>query len=202
MLEYIINQDQQLFLQLNNLGTANWDSFWMIVTNKKTWIPLYVIFLYLCYQQFGLKNLIIIILLVAIMVGLNESLTNALKEDWVKRLRPCYNQDIYQQMRLVKDSCGGKFGFTSAHASNHFAVAIFLGSLFKTKYKLLLPSLIFWAMLVAYSRVYIGVHFPLDIICGAIIGILFGLFFYFLYNKSTKKLNQNQNKKSPKNSIF
>lgn len=93
-------------------------------------------------------------------------------------------------MRLVKASCGGKFGYFSAHAANSFAVAIFFTFILRSKYKFIGIFLIVWALVVAYSRIYIGVHFPLDVITGILIGTFLGGLFLQLFSKLVSKYNR------------
>lgn len=184
----IISWDEQLFLFLNNLGTERWDGFWMFVTNKLSWIPLYIVLAYLLYKQFGAKKLLITLGLTGLMVLCADQISHYYKDTLVQRLRPCFNENIFEQMRLVKDSCGGKYGFFSGHATNHFAIAIFLGLIFKSVRKRgYFPVLFLWASMIAFSRVYIGVHYPLDIFSGALIGSLLGLLFFRFWEMAIRK---------------
>lgn len=173
MLEELIALDEQLFLFLNGLGTPTWDGFWMFMTKSITAIPLYAVLLFLCYRYFGIKGTAIIIVAVALMITCTDQMSNFFKYG-IKRLRPCHDPEISDIMRLVKSYCGGKYTFFSAHAANSFAVASFFSFMFRKKVRLLPVFLLFWAALVAYSRIYIGVHFPLDILVGAFVGSLFG----------------------------
>lgn len=183
----LISLDEQLFIFLNNLGNSNWDAFWLFVTNKTSWIPLYLLIALFLYKKFGLKMLLITLGLAGIMIFFTDQISHFYKDSLIQRLRPCYNEEIFAQMRLVKDTCGGKYGFFSGHATNHFAIAVFIGLIFK-RVKWVLPVLIFWAGLIAYSRVYIGVHYPLDITSGALIGSLFGLLFYRFWQIGYQKI--------------
>ena len=94
------------------------------------------------------------------------------------RFRPCHEEALDGLMRLVKPRCGGKYGFFSGHASNSMAVAVFAGLLLKQKFKYLIFMLLFWSALMGYSRIYIGVHYPLDVLCGFTFGALSGFMFY------------------------
>jgi undecaprenyl-diphosphatase len=120
----------------------------------------------------------------ALLILCTDQLTNLFKVQ-VGRLRPCYDQEIRALVRLVKPTCGGRFSFFSGHASNSFALAVFFGSILKSTHRSLFPTLLFIAFLIAYSRVYIGVHFPLDIVIGAIAGSLIGIMFYRLWTLFT-----------------
>ncbi|MCQ0111331.1 undecaprenyl-diphosphatase [Zhouia amylolytica] len=188
MLDKLVHLDQQLFLYLNNLGSPEWDGFWLFMTNKFSSIPLYVALLGFSIWRFRWKKTLLILIGVALMIAATDQLANLFKYG-VERLRPCHDEDINAYMRLVKASCGGKFGYFSAHAANSFAVATFFSLLFKDIMKWLPPFLLIWAIIVAYSRIYIGVHYPLDVITGISIGLLMGWIFQSLYLKLTLKLN-------------
>lgn len=176
MWEELIQYDKELFLFLNNLGNPTWDGFWMFVTNKFSAIPLYLTLLLLTYRQFGLKKMVLVLVTVAFMILVTDQLSNFFKYG-IQRLRPCYDPDLNGLVRLVKKSCGGKFGYFSAHAANNFAVAFFFTFLLKSKFRYIGIFLIVWGFLVAYSRIYIGVHFPLDVVTGALIGLIFSWLF-------------------------
>ncbi len=180
MLQDLLHLDQELFLYLNGLGSPTWDNFWQFISNKFSAIPLYLFLLILSYRKFGLKKTVVVILSVAILITVSDQLSNFFKYGTV-RLRPCHDPVISPIMRLVKSYCGGQYGYFSAHAANSFALAAFFGIILKSEIKGMLLFLSLWAALVAYSRVYIGVHFPLDILTGAIIGFFLGVLFTKLF---------------------
>lgn len=180
MLEQLLQYDKELFLLLNNLGNESWDGFWMFVTNKFSSIPLYLLLAYLFFQQFGLKKTLLLVVFAALMITATNGLADFFKYG-LQRLRPCYDTSVNELMRLVKDSCGGKFGYFSAHAGNTMAVATFFSILLKGKFRHIGILLLVWAILIAYSRIYIGVHFPFDVFSGMVIGLLFGWLFAKLF---------------------
>lgn len=180
MLEQLLQLDKELFLWLNSMGNTTWDGFWMFMTNKLNSIPVYVFLLFLSYRQLGFKKTLLLLVAVALMITVTDQLTNFFKYG-VQRLRPCHDDDVNMLMRLVKKSCGGKFGYFSAHAANHMAVAFFFTILLKDKYKWLPLLLFIWAGLIAYSRIYIGVHFPLDVLTGVLVGLILSWLFVKLY---------------------
>ena len=175
MLDFLLSKDIELLIYLNNLGTVQWDGFWLFVTNKFSAIPLYLFLLYITYRYYGLKKALVVVLFVVLLIAISDQTSNLFKYGF-KRLRPCHDENIVQLVRLVKSRCGGLYSFFSAHAANAMAIAIFFGLLLKKKFKYVLPILVIWALMVAYSRIYIGVHFPLDVIIGMLIGTLYALF--------------------------
>lgn len=187
MLEQLIQYDKDLFLFLNGLGSSTWDGLWLIITNKFTFAPLYLLLLYLMYKKYGLKAMFVFLVTIILMVTFTDQITNLFKRGFM-RLRPCRTEGITEQMRIVADYCG-KYGFFSGHASNSMAAAIFGGLLLKPFYKRALAILLFWSILVTYSRIYVGVHFPLDIICGLTFGVFSGFIFYKLALYGLKRFN-------------
>lgn len=185
-MEEVLLFDRQAFLFLNGLGTSSWDGFWMVITGKWNAIPIYILLLWLSVKGMGWRNTLLSLVAVAFLILVTDQLANFFKYG-VQRLRPCYDEDISMAMRLVKASCGGKFGFFSAHAGNTMAVATFFTLLLRPCFKHLGLLLFPWALLVGYSRIYIGVHFPLDVFFGMGVGALMGWLFYkltiFAYNK-------------------
>jgi len=177
MLDQVLTYDEQLFLYLNNLGNTSWDTFWKIVTEKWSSIPLYVVLLYLVFKNFGIKGTILVMIAAAVMVTASDQLASLFKYILFKRPRPCRVEELKPLMRFVADGCG-RYGYFSAHAASSMAAAVFLGMLLKPYYKYLPFILLFWAAVVAYSRIYLGVHYPLDIVTGMFFGawIGFGIF--------------------------
>lgn len=187
MFEEILKYDKEVFLILNNFGSESWDGFWMFITNKFSSIPIYLLLIYLTYKQIGLKKTLALIAVGTLMIVATNGLADFFKYG-VQRLRPCFDSDVSHLARLVKDTCGGKFGYFSAHAGNTMAVAVFFSVLLKEKYKIIGIFLFIWAIFIAYSRIYIGVHFPLDVFSGMVIGLFFGWLFAKLYIFALLKL--------------
>lgn len=179
MLDQLFQYDTELFLYLNNLGNSSWDGFWLAYTTKIYWTPLYALLLYLMYKQWGNKPILVTVAIVALMILFTDQITNLFKYGF-ERPRPCHVEALMNKMRIVREGCGGRFGFFSGHASNSMAVAIFVGLMLKNRYKYLIYILVVWAMVMAYSRIYVGVHYPLDVFCGMLFGSLSGFFFYKL----------------------
>ena len=189
MVQDFFDWDVQYFLYFNNLGSEKWDWFWLIVTEKTTWIPLYIIFLILMYIKLGWKKTLVAGICIALMITCADQFSNVLK-NYFQRLRPCHNPDIQGMFRAIGCEGRGKYGFTSAHASNHIAVALFVGTVLYRYYKWLIYVLILWALMIGYSRIYVGVHFTGDVFFGTIIGIIAGLLFIRIYYWFIKKYKE------------
>ena len=188
MFDSLIEKDIELFLYLNNLGTLQWDGFWLFITDKYKAIPLYIVLLYITFKQFGFKKTILVLFFVIVLITISDQTSNLFKYGF-KRLRPCHDESLINLMRLVKERCGGLYSYFSAHAANSMAIAAFFGLILKPTIKLKSIFLIFWALLVAYSRIYIGVHFPLDVLTGIFFGILYGTLMFWLFKFFVKRIN-------------
>jgi undecaprenyl-diphosphatase len=179
MLDQLLQLDENLFLYLNGLGNSSWDAFWLVITNKLTFVPLYAFLLFLIYKKLGLKSLLLLIVVVVAMIAFTDQITNLFKYVIAKRPRPCREEHLKELIRFVAGGCG-RYGFFSGHAANSMAAAVFAGLLLKPFYKNLIFILLFWSAIVAYSRIYVGVHYPLDVFCGLTFGAFAGFMFYKL----------------------
>ena len=195
MLEEILRIDTELFLYLNNLGTSSFDAFWSFLSRKEANITVYLsgILFFLKnkgFKSYKIKSLDVfyIFSIVLVMILISDQSANIFKDSF-QRLRPCYDELIKDSVRLVKEGCGGKHGFFSAHASNSFSLAVFFGLLFKDFSKYPIYFTLIFASLISYSRVYLGVHYPLDIIFGALFGIINGLVIYSVHERILKSFN-------------
>lgn len=186
MLEQLLDYDTQLFVFLNGLGSENWDWLWLTITNKLTFIPLYAILLFFVYRKYGWQKLLVIAVIIAAMITFTDQMTNVVKRS-VLRFRPCACEEIMDTIRYIAERCSANRSFFSGHASNSMAAAVFGGLLLRPYYKNLIFILLFWAAVVAYSRIYVGVHFPVDVITGMIFGAISGFGFYKLYGLIAQK---------------
>ena len=188
MIKQLLEYDTELFIFLNNLGSETWDSLWLIITDKLTFVPLYAILLFLLYKKYGLKSLLVFVVVVALMITFTDQITNVFKRGF-ERSRPCGATNLIDQIRFIAVRCG-KYGFFSGHSSNSMAAAVFAGLMLKPYYKNLIFILLFWSAIVAYSRIYVGVHYPLDIVCGLTFGAISGFIFYKLAKYLLKRFIQ------------
>lgn len=184
MLDYLIHLDKKLFIYLNNLGATPFDAIWLLITKQINWTPFFLILLFILYKKLGTKKLGIAILIVATLIAFTNEITDVIKFS-VQRIRPCNDDALVGLIRVVKDS--DTFSYFSGHAANSTAAMMFvfliLRQFFKYSYLLFLYPLIF-----AYSRIYLGLHYPLDIISGYVFGSLTGWLFYFIFEKISNKL--------------
>jgi undecaprenyl-diphosphatase len=179
MLDRLLDLDTELFVYLNSLGSETWDSMWLAITDEFTFVPLYSVLLFLIYKKFGLKPLLLMVVVIAAMITFTDQTTNIVKRS-VLRFRPCACEEIMDSIRYIAKRCSSNRSFFSGHASNSMAAAVFGGLVLRPHFKKLIYILIFWAFVVAYSRIYVGVHFPIDILCGMLFGALAGFGFYKL----------------------
>jgi undecaprenyl-diphosphatase len=184
LFDYIIQKDKELLIFLNNLGSEQWDSFWLIITNQFNWTPFFLLIIYLIFKSFGWKKGGFIIVSLIILVAFSDQFVNLIK-DSIARLRPNNDPEIQHLLRHLKNP--QSFSFISGHATTSTFFSVFIIFLLREKYKYIY-LILFFPLLFAYSRLYLGVHFPLDISLGILTGILLANGYYFLFKKVLKKL--------------
>lgn len=176
LFESLLLLDKNLFLAINGFHSSFWDGVMFGISAKFTWVPLYVAVLAVIIKNWKRESIWLVIALVGCII-ISDQIASGLIKELVQRLRPSHAPELRNMVHLVNGYSGGQFGFVSSHAANTFGFAFLSSTLFKNrKY----TSVIFcWAVLVSYSRMYLGVHYPLDILGGALVGVLAALACYY-----------------------
>jgi len=182
MLESLLAWDEELFLTLNSLGQPWLDQFMVMISEIWIWVPLYAVILFLFYKKFPLNQALVFMALCVLTVVITDQGSVHLFKEVFKRPRPCQEEHLLTQMRFAASHCG-LYGFISSHAANTFGFAVLAGGILKEKAPKLPVILLIWAAVVSYSRIYLGVHYPLDVIGGAIFGSVIGVFMLKIANK-------------------
>jgi undecaprenyl-diphosphatase len=184
LFETIIQKDKELLIFLNNLGSEQWDPFWLVITNQLYWTPLFLFVFYIIIKSFGWKRGGVMILAMIVLVAFSDQFVNLIK-DSTARLRPNNDPEIKASLRTLINP--QSYSFISGHATTSTFFAVFVALLLRNKYKYSYLILLF-PLVFAYSRLYLGVHFPIDISLGILTGVLLANIYYFCFKKLDDKL--------------
>ena len=179
MLEILKHLDREIFIWINQTHTPFWDKVMVVASDKYFWIPFYAALLVFLFFNFK-KKTYLLLAAIGLAIGAADSFSSAFLKPFVARLRPCHDAALANYINIV-NGCGSKFGFVSSHAANSFALAIIIALVLPPKYTYLKLILFFWAVVVSYSRIYLGVHFPGDVLGGALLGLLTGSLAWYLF---------------------
>lgn len=179
MWEQLMEWDREALIYLNGLGVEQFDGFWTFVTQIPTWIPLFILFFFLINKLYPVKKGIVISITVVALLGFVLLATDLTKE-WVERVRPNNDEEINQLIRVLQDP--SSYSFFSGHAATSVSVTTLVVLFLRRKSKWVWLFFI-WPLIFSLSRIYVGVHYPADILVGVLAGLLSALLFYFLYKR-------------------
>ena len=173
----MLELDKDILLWINEHWTEGLDGLMWWVSQSVTWIPLYVLLLGLIVWRYrNWKTVVLMVLAFGVAVGLSDFITSGLIKPWVCRLRPTHEPGLEGMVRLVNGYRGGLYGFCSSHAADTMACGLLFSMLYRNK--IATTCMMVWVALNCYSRMYLGVHYPLDIVCGLLIGALLAVLVY------------------------
>lgn len=179
MIEFLNNIDTQVFLFFNGIHFAYFDKLMPLITAKFTWVPMYASILFVLFKGYSWKQALALLLGIVLAITMADQICATVIRPMVERLRPANPENpLSQFVHIVNGYRGGRYGFPSCHAANSFALAAIISLI--VRYRRCTLFVFGWAVLNSYSRVYLGVHYPGDLLCGAIIGIMCGAFCYYV----------------------
>ena len=185
-MDELIRFDKELLLAMNGSDSPFWDNFMWIHTGTLVWIPLIVALLYVVIKNNAWRETLLVFVMLAVVVLLADRISSGFFKPFFHRFRPTHDPEIMGLVDIVNGYRGGKYGFLSSHAANSFGLVTFLALLFRQK--IVTGAMVLWALLHCYSRIYLGVHFPGDILCGILLGMLVGWGVYWAYLLLRRKL--------------
>ena len=183
MIEWLNNIDIELMVFLNSFNNEYFDHVFWMISGKLTWIPLYLTVIAILFRK-NRKQAIYLLLLTAVLILLADQISSGIIKPLLHRLRPSHTPAIEEILHYVNGYRGGPFGFVSSHAANTVAFAGFFSLVFGNRTFTVISIL--WALLVSYSRIYLGVHFPGDILGGLAVGVFAAFVTYFIYRKFSR----------------
>ena len=185
MIDVLKSVDEAAFLFLNGMHNSFFDFIMYWISSKTLWIPLYVLILFRIKKKTNWKDFGIVLTGIVVMILITDQGSVFVKET-IQRYRPCHNLNLKDLVHTVSNHCGGKYGFFSSHASNTFGIAVLSGCLLSVNNKKILFTLLLWSSIVSYSRIYLGVHYPIDILIGGCYGALTA---WLIYQLVSLKIN-------------
>lgn len=189
LISWLIEVDKSALLSINACHTPLFDNFFWIFSSIPIWIPFYLMIFY-SIIKLQPKNWWITLLTIGLLITLTDQVSNNLIKQTIERFRPSHEPSLEGLVHFIAGYKGGKYGFVSSHAANSFGLALFATLLFRNKW--LTISIFSWAFINSYSRIYLGVHYPSDIIGGALVGMILAMALFFAYNKILNHQNKGE----------
>lgn len=181
--------DRYLILSLNGSDSLFWDGCMKVYTSMIIWMPLAIMLVYVLVKNNSMKDFLILVVCIAAVVTLTDVISSGICKPFFERWRPTRDPVLMYMIDVVNETRGKDFGFTSSHAANSFGIATFVIMLIKNR--ALTISLVIWASMNAFTRIYLGVHYPGDIVAGTFTGVSVGLLVYFIYYLIKKRQRKN-----------
>ena len=185
MLEQLIEWDKAVFLFLNNTHTPFWDHFMWIYTGRLTWVPLILSLLFVLFRK-NWKEALLVVVALALTITLCDQFASSLCKPYFARFRPAQDPEFSPFVQIVNGYRGGRYGFISSHAANSFGAVVLLALIFRNR--LFTIAAVVWAIVNCYSRIYLGVHYPGDILAGTVAGIVIAVIVYAIGVKIRRRL--------------
>ena len=185
MLEQLIEWDKAVFLFLNNTHTPFWDHFMWIYTGRLTWVPLILSLLFVLFRK-NWKEAVLVVVALALTINLCDQFASSLCKPYFARFRPAQDPEFSPFVQIVNGYRGGRYGFISSHAANSFSAVVLLALIFRNR--LFTITAVVWAIVNCYSRIYLGVHYPGDILAGTVAGIVIAVIVYAIGVKIRRRL--------------
>lgn len=185
MLEYLQQLDADLLCTLNGLNCPYTDQLMWLISGKFSSALIIVVMLALLARKRNWRNILTLVVMIALVVLLADRISSGIIKPLVERLRPTHNPELQNIVHVVNDYRGGKFGFVSSHAANLFGIATLISLVVRNRGTWV--AMMGWAAIVSYSRIYLGVHYPGDILGGIVVGVSMAFLFYWLWSKTPSK---------------
>lgn len=186
MLEQLLHYERDIFFALNGSNSIYLDHFMWLFSSKKVWFPLaFFILVVLSYKK-NWKEILFVLLAITLVITLCDQFASTFCKPFFARFRPTSHPDFMNEVSTVFGYRSGRYGFISSHAANAFGFATFTLMLFRNKWYTY--TILFWSIVTAYTRIYLGVHFISDVVCGAMAGIIFGFLVFKLYKLARQKM--------------
>lgn len=186
MLDWLIELDKELLLAINGWNSSFFDPIMVFITNKWSGLPIYAALLYMIFRHRDVKTAVLMTAAILLTFALTDQLAVHLFKNTIERFRPGWDPTTEHLIRMLENK-GGKYGFVSNHAANFFGLAVVSSGILRKKWYTVF--IFCWSVAVAYSRIYVGKHFPGDVICGAMFGALVGYLVLTLYRYIIRKYN-------------